>query len=106
MNGHIFGDNILVHQDRGPNAWRPRRDHGGNLSRQGKFLVQGPRGRGAFRHALNLDYSRGGNRPLDPANLVMDQVVKLDDHHMLGRASVRIGLIKIPLAFFVLERVH
>ncbi len=106
----VYGDNVAVKQPglfgNGNPTWQPRTDGSGGLVRQGRFKVQSPRGIGAFRHAAILNYSAGGNRPLDPANLIVDRVVKLDDNHMLGRATVKLGPIPIPLAYFVLQRVQ
>ena len=104
VNGQVYGDNIEVNQNSGD--WAPIRDQRtGDIKRQGKFLVQQPRGIGPFRHGVVLNYSKGGNRKLDPANLISDQLVKLDDNHMLGRATAKFGPIRIPLAYFVLQRV-
>jgi len=104
VNGQIYGDNINVHQ--GSGGWTPIQDHQtGDAQRQGKFLVQQAHGIGPFRHAVVLNYSKGGNGKLDPANLISDQLVKLDDNHMLGRATAKFGPIKIPLAYFVLQKV-
>ena len=51
-----------------------------------------------------LSYADGGNAKGDPAELLEDQIVRLDGNHMLGRAVAKFGPIKIPLAYFVLER--
>ena len=104
VNGQIYGDNIDVRQ--GNRSWETIQDRRtGSVKRQGKFLVQRPSGSGPFRHGVFLNYSKGGNRKLDPANLISDRLVKLDDNHMLGRATVKLGPIRIPLAYFVLQRV-
>ena len=104
VNGKIYGDNIEVQKNSG--NWTPVRDRKtGMAKRQGKFLVQQARGIGPFGHSVVLNYSKGGNRKLDPANLISDQLVKLDDNHMLGRATAKFGPIRIPLAYFVLQRV-
>jgi hypothetical protein len=111
VDGQVYGDNILVHQvplnQVHQNGWQPKFDPSTRaLKRHGKFKVMEARGRGAFRHGLVLSYRHGGNSRRDPARLIEDRLVKLDDNHLLGRATVRLGPIRIPLAYFVLERVQ
>ncbi len=111
VNGQVYGDNISVAQvplnQVHQNGWQPRLNPStGTLSRQGKFKVMEAKGIGAFRHGLVLSYRDGGNSKRDPARLIEDRLVKLDDNHMLGRATVRLGPIRIPLAYFVLERAN
>ena len=66
VNGQIYGDNIDVNQRTG--GWEPILDRRtGGIKRQGKFLVQRPRGIGPFGNGAVLNYSKGGNRKLDPA---------------------------------------
>ena len=102
VNGQVYGDNIVVVQNQN---WQPKVDQfTDSISRNGKFLVQQPRGFGAFRHGTILNYGRGGNGALDPANLISDRVVKLDDNHMLGRATAKFGPFEIPLSYFILRR--
>jgi hypothetical protein len=38
--------------------------------------------------------------------LIVDKVVKIDENHLLGRAVARIGLVQVPLAYFMLERAN
>ncbi|MGI9515752.1 MAG: hypothetical protein ACR2NP_01790, partial [Pirellulaceae bacterium] len=109
VNGRLYGDNISVHQVADSQlqqcGWRPIVDpYTGQLKRQGRFAVECPQGIGPFRHGLVLNYAAGGNGR-DPSRMIWDQVVKLDDNHMLGRATIRVGLAKVPVAFFVLERI-
>ena len=107
----LSGENILVHQVSDDllrcMGWQPKIDRAtGKSKRRGKFAVVGPKGHGAFSHGKTFCYRRGGNRACDPARLIVDKVVKLDDDHMLGRATIRIGLVHIPVAYFVLERIR
>ena len=103
VGGQLYGDNISVNQYNG----QPIQDYSnGGLKRAGRFQVQQPRGIGFFRHGAILSYRNGGNGLLDPANLIEDRLVKLDDNHMLGRATANFGPIKIPVAYFVLERIR
>ena len=111
-HGGIIGDNIQVHQLSKPgqlrlNGWQPKYDSAtGGFERQGRFAVQPATGRGRFGHGATFSYADGGNRRNDPANLLVDQVVRINDHQMLGRAVAKFGPIRIPLAYFVLERVQ
>ncbi len=111
VNGRICGDNIVVRQVPDNQllqcGWRPVIDgRTGQVKRQGRFAVRPPQGIGHFRHGLVLDYRAGGNPRGDRSRLIWDQVVKLDDNHMLGRATIRTGLAKVPVAYFVLERIQ
>ena len=109
-NGHsISGDNFEVHQVDNKFlyelGWEPNvNEFTGELKSLGKFAVEPARGRGAFCHGVVFSYRRGGNRRLDPARLIIDKVVKIDDNHLLGRATANVGLFRIPVAYFVLER--
>lgn len=105
----IAGDNIKVGQVSNDMlrcvGWQPKIDECTGLAeRQGKFAVLSPRGRGAFKHGVEFNYRQGGNDKRDPAKLLVDKVVKIDDNHLLGRATANFGPLKIPLAYFVLER--
>lgn len=109
VNGCLFGDNVSVCQVNDcallEHGWQPIVDVcTGNWERQGRFAVECPQGRGRFSHGLVLNYAAGGNGR-DPARRIWDQLVKLDDNHILGRATVRVGLAKVPVAYFVLERI-
>ena len=109
VNGCLFGDNISVCQVSDcallKHGWQPIVDIcTGNWKRQGRFAVECPRGWGRFSHGLVLNYAAGENG-CAPARRIWDQLVKLDDNHMLGRVTVRVGLAKVPVAYFVLERI-
>jgi hypothetical protein len=110
-HGQVYGDNVTVHQvphhQLATRGWCPVLDsRTGQPFTQGRFRVECPQGIGHFRHGLVLNYRAGGNPHRDPSRVIWDQLVKLDDNHMLGRATVRAGLAKIPVAFFVLERIE
>ncbi len=107
----LSGDNIQVHQVSNDLlrccGWQPQTDSNSfdGLKRQGKFAISGPGGIGPFRHGVKFSYWRGDNRKADPVRLIVDRVVKIDCNHLLGRATVNIGPIRIPVAYFVLERI-
>jgi hypothetical protein len=108
VGSQVYGDNVSVPQSRSRQLpWRSKHSSHAHIAKKsrGKFMVEPAGGRGAFRHGLRLNYRAGDNRPLDPANLIHDRVVKLDDNRMLGRATVKIGPLQIPVAYFVLERI-
>ena len=110
-NGVISGDNIKVGQINQEMlrclGWQPVADpQTGEFARQGKFAIQPPRGKGAFKNGATFNYRDGNNRRTDPANLLVDKVVMLDANHMLGRATANFGPVQIPLAYFVLERIQ
>jgi len=110
----LIGDNIEVEQV-SENVlrcfgWQPKFDEAGQLLREGKFVVYPPGRRklqlpSAFDHGAEINYRDGGNRRSDPVRLLVDRVVKLDNDHLLGRATARFGICQIPLAYFILERV-
>ncbi|MEZ6094786.1 MAG: hypothetical protein R3C03_11210 [Pirellulaceae bacterium] len=110
----LFGDNIQVHQVSNNLlrcfGWQPKQNVDGTMQREGKFAVQSPStrtgiGSRRFRHGAVFSYRDGGNSKHDPVRVIVDRVVMIDDNHMLGRASARLGPFQIPLAYFVLERI-
>lgn len=106
----LVGDNIQVHQVSDQLlrccGWQPKFDaRTGMLERNGRYLVKRPTFRGPFGHGVVFSYREGGNPRGDLSRLIVDQVVMIDHHHLLGRASVRLGLVKVPVAYFVLERI-
>jgi len=108
-NGEFHGDNVQVSQVKPGlvrlDGWQPKFDYQtSNYERLGKFQVQAANGRGFFGHGATLSYADGGNAKGDPAKLLQDQVVRIDHNHMIGRAVAKFGPIKIPIAYFVLER--
>lgn len=105
----ISGDNIKVGQVSNDLlrcvGWQPIIDEcTGELEREGKFAICPPHGCGPFKRGVEFNYRRGGNDKRDPVRLLVDKVVKIDDNHLLGRATANFGPLHIPLAYFVLER--
>lgn len=111
VNCELKGDNIMVHQVSNDLlrccGWQAKPDPGSwdGLERRGKFAIQSAGGIGAFKHGVVFNYRDGDNRRGDPIRLIVDRVVKIDDNHLLGRAVARIGPFRIPLAYFMLERI-
>lgn len=108
VNGCLSGDNIAVSQVNAcalPEAgWQPIVDsRSGGICRQAYFTVECPHGCGPFGHGMVLNYSAAENR-CELSRGFWEQVVKLDDNHLLGHASVCMGGVRIPVGFFVLER--
>ena len=69
------------------------------------FMIQPPNGKGCFGHGALFSYRDGKNDLTNPVRLLVDRVVVIDEQHLLGRASAKFGLVEIPLAYFVLERI-
>lgn len=115
QNGRWQGDNIQVHQVKSHqvrySGWNPiikssTMGYNPTVERKGQFAVQTPNYRGPFGRGAILSYRDGGNPRKDPARLLEDRVMKIDDNHMIGRATANFGPIRIPLSYFVLERVE
>ena len=107
----LSGDNIMVHQVSNDLlrccGWQATSDSNSpdGLKRKGKFAIQGAGGIGPFKHGVVFSYRKGKNRKADPVRLLVDRVVKIDENHLLGRVTANFGPLRIPLAYFVLERI-
>ncbi len=115
QNGRWQGDNIQVNQVQSHqvrySGWNPimkssTMGYNPAAERKGQFAVQPANQRGVFGHGVVFSYRNGGNAKNDPARLLEDRLVKIDDNHMIGRATANFGPIRIPLSYFVLERVE
>lgn len=63
----------------------------------------------AYLHAVLLDYNQGGNHRLDPTRGLRDYLVRVDDDNpdlYLGKAYYALGSARVPLSFFLLERLR
>ncbi len=101
----IHGYNISVVQvpiDRLEcDGWRPKFDaKSGEVETIGNFIVQVNQRSGS----VELDYSIADNVWNDPSKVLIDELVMIDENLLLGRANAKIGLLKIPIAYFVLYR--
>lgn len=106
---YLSGENIQVGQVSPETArqlgWQVKVDQQtGQPERSGKFAIQAPNAVGTFGKGAIFSYRDADNQRSDPARLLVDKVVKIDNNHMLGRVTARFGLVEIPLAYFVLER--
>ena len=106
----LFGENIKVQQV-SPGCvrctgWQPKLDDCGNLQRHDRFMIQPENCVGRFGHGKVFSYRDGGNKRFAPSRLIVDKVVKIDDCHLLGRATVRTLLGPVPVAYFMLERIQ
>ena len=108
----LHGDNIVVDQVSNDLlravGWQPKAGppENGYVERVGAFAVQGPRGLGTFSRGAIFSYRDGDNKRTDPARVLVDKVVVLDANHLLGRVTADFGPLKIPLAYFTLEKVQ
>lgn len=105
--GQVYGYNEPVVQNGPGGAWIAK-PHDDAPKRFGFYLVHevDPEARdNAYLHALLLDYSKGGNMLLHPANRLRDYIVRLPDSDlMLGKAYLAFGRGRIPTNYFLLER--
>lgn len=105
--GH--GDNITIKQV-SPEYWCPqnwlakRKDH--EFDRHGNYIVEPTVDRCSSRQGVILNYRAADNPLCDPARFLVDKIVKLDDRYLLGKAMYKVGLAKVTVAYFVLERAH
>ena len=115
QNGRWQGDNIQVKQVRPDqvrySGWNPivkpsNMGYNPTIERRGQFALQAPTRRGPFGRGVIFSYRDGGNAKNDPAKLLEDRVVKIDDNHMIGRATANFGPVRIPISYFMLERVE
>jgi len=108
----FLGDNIIVKQVSNDMlraiGWQPKSGPAeqGYVERVGSFAIEPPQGVGSFSHGVTFSYRNGNNKPNDPANVLVDKVVVLDANHLLGRVTANFGPIRIPLAYFTLERIE
>ncbi len=107
--GGVRGYNIPVRQDGPHAAWTAKpRDH--DPKRFGFFGVNrvDPESRDN-RHlrALLLDYGAAPNPLLDITKGLRDYVVRVhpgSDELLIGKAWYALGLVRVPVGFFILER--
>ena len=109
--GLVWGYNVPVVQDGPGRAWRARPSEE-QPKRFGFFRVDrvDPTSRdNAYLHALLLDYGRGRNPLLDVTKGLRDYVVRVErgsDDLLLGKAYYALGPARVPVGFFVLERLR
>ena len=104
------GRNILVEQQPEPMlrsyGWQPKIDpETGEIERNGSFVFLPPDHRGRYGHGARTSYREGDNPRLAPNRFLVNRIVKLDDDHLLGQATVKVGRVQIPVGYFFLERI-
>jgi hypothetical protein len=109
-DGGLRGYNCPVAQDRLDRPWRARPDHD-RPRRFGFYTVEpvdATRRDNAYLHAVLLDYGRGDNPRLDPSRGIRDYLVRVDDEPdiFLGKAYYAVGPARVPVGYFVLERLR
>jgi hypothetical protein len=109
-HGQLFGYNMPVVQNRLDEAWLDK-----NPSHPKRFgfyrvdRVDAAARDNAYLHALLLDYGRGGGNELDPTTRLRDYLVRVEagsDRLLLGKAYVAVGPARLPVSYFVLERMR
>lgn len=103
------GDNITVcQQDPScwyyPHAWRPALKDG-QIDRHGNFKINFDACSKPYPQAVELNYGQASNPKRSPERLIVDKLVKLDNDHLLGLATLQVGRMRVPALYFVLERV-
>jgi hypothetical protein len=61
----------------------------------------------AYRHALLLNYGRGGNPWYDPSRGLRDYLVRCmpgSEDLLVGKAYMALGPLRLPASFFILQR--
>lgn len=107
--GEAFGFNARATQNGLDGEWIARPDDA-NPARFAFFAVEPVRTDArdsAYPNAVLLDYGRGNNRAYDPARLLRDYLVRVNDNSddlLLGKAYLAFGSARMPVGFFVLER--
>ncbi len=112
--GQLYGYNMPVVQNRDDEPW----EHKLPLStrRFGFYRVDpvdAATRDNAYLHALLLDYGRGGGSELVPTTRLRDYLVRVGPTFhdgtgdlYLGKAFVAVGPARIPVSYFVLERLR
>ena len=111
----VHGHNIMVKQvaidDLNCRGWQPEIDSETCQPKtMGNFVVIAPdccrshRSHGTLGHALKFDYSKSDNAWYDPSRFLIDEIVQIDANLLLGRANAKVGLVTVPVAYFVLTR--
>ncbi len=60
--------------------------------------------RGELPNAAKFDYTTADNPWYDPSRFLIDEIVQIDENILLGRATSKVGSLRIPVAYFVLTR--
>lgn len=107
--GQGMGYNVPVVQNPDAERWIAK-PHDDDPKRFGFYTVK-PVDAGskenAYLQALLLNYSEGGNFPLDPSNVLRDYLVRVvpgSDDLILGKALLALGPARVASNYFVLER--
>jgi hypothetical protein len=107
--GQLFGYNIPVVQNGLEEPW----EYKGGVARPFGFYrvdpVEAAARDNAYLGSLLLDYGRGGNHDLDPTSRLRDYLVRVErgsDELLLGKALVAVGPLRVPVGFFLLERLR
>ncbi len=105
----VRGHNTMVYQipirDLPCRGWRLIRDPTTCKPKtMGKFIAVQECDSDTHKLVTRLDYTQASNPFYDPSRFLIDELVVIDDDLLLGRANAKIGLVEIPVAYFVLFR--
>jgi hypothetical protein len=107
--GQLFGYNIPVVQDADSEPWRYKHEAPRRFGFYRVDPVDPATRDNAYLNALLLDYGRGGSHDLDPTSRLRDYLVRVErgsDELLLGKALVAVGPLRVPVGFFLLERLR
>ncbi len=104
----VSGYNILVEQvaveDLSCKGWRSKIDPKTCLPKtMGNFAVKVCKNE-CGKLVLLLDYGQAKNPSFDPSRFLVDELVVIEPGLLLGRARVQMGLLNMPVAYFVLTK--
>lgn len=102
------GDNVKIEQQPpecwfSADAWQLQ---SGKLQRHGNYRVNLPNGLTPVPHATELNYLQAKNPKGYRGKRIVDKLVKLDDDLVLGLACIQFGSKRIPMSYFVMERIR
>lgn len=105
----VHGYNNMVYQvpirDLSCRGWRFVRDPDTCKPKtMGNFIAVQRCDGDTHKPLTRLDYTQATNPWYDPSRFLIDELVVIDDDVLLGRANAKIGLVEIPIAYFVLFR--
>lgn len=102
----VDGYNVMVNQvgicDLDCRGWQAQLDsQTGSPKTMGNFVGRAP---SCCNDPFVLDYTLADNPICSPSRSLIDDLVVINDDLLLGRAHVKVGKLRVPVAYFVLFR--